>query len=83
VKSLGVAYLLWLAWSALRPDGAIRVEPRQAAEAGWITASARRADQHPEPEAFDLLPLASDALPVGRPETATAEILLLGASSWR
>lgn len=38
VKLLGVAYLLWLAWGALRGGGALRIERREAAEPGWRTA---------------------------------------------
>lgn len=38
VKLLGVAYLLWLTWGALRGGGALRIERREAAEPGWRTA---------------------------------------------
>ncbi|MEM9709964.1 MAG: LysE family translocator [Pseudomonadota bacterium] len=38
VKFAGVAYLLYLAWSALREGGALRVEPRQTRDSAWRIA---------------------------------------------
>lgn len=38
VKFAGVAYLLYLAWSALRAGGALRIDPDGAAEPGWRIA---------------------------------------------
>ncbi|MEM8730518.1 MAG: LysE family translocator [Pseudomonadota bacterium] len=38
VKFAGVAYLLYLAWSALRTDGALQIRADRAAEPGWRIA---------------------------------------------
>lgn len=38
VKFAGVAYLLYLAWQALKSDGALAVRPERSREAGWIVA---------------------------------------------
>ena len=45
VKYAGVAYLLWLAWGALKSGGALRVDPRRTADAGLRIA--RRAPARP------------------------------------
>jgi len=78
VKFAGVAYLLYLAWSALRSGGALRVEPRTVAEPGL--AVARRGALinilNPKLSIF-FLSLLTPFLS-GNPETVTQEILLLG-----
>ena len=74
-----MAYLLWLAWGALRGGGALAIERRETAEAGWRIA--RRGALinilNPKLSVFflALLPpfLSGDAA------TATAEMLTLGA----
>ena len=38
VKFAGVAYLLWLAWQALKSGGALSVSPGAARQAGWRIA---------------------------------------------
>ncbi len=38
VKFAGVAYLLWLAWQALKDDGALAVQSERAAQPGWRVA---------------------------------------------
>lgn len=38
VKFAGVAYLLWLAWGALRSGGALRVDATKSQDAGWRIA---------------------------------------------
>lgn len=78
VKFLGVAYLLWLAWSALRFGGALRVEPSTSAEPGF--AIARRGALinilNPKLSIF-FLSLLTPFLS-GNPATVTQETLLLG-----
>jgi threonine/homoserine/homoserine lactone efflux protein len=78
VKFAGVAYLLYLAWSALRSGGALRVEPRTQVEPGL--AIARRGALinilNPKLSIF-FLSLLTPFLS-GNPATVTREILLLG-----
>ncbi|AHM03874.1 Putative threonine efflux protein [Roseibacterium elongatum DSM 19469] len=78
VKFAGVAYLLYLAYSALRSGGALRVEPRTQAEPGL--AVARRGALinilNPKLSIF-FLSLLTPFLS-GSPETVTREILVLG-----
>lgn len=79
VKFAGVAYLLWLAWSALREGGALAVQPTASRESVW--AIARRGALinilNPKLSIFflALLPpfLSGDAA------SASAEMLALGA----
>jgi threonine/homoserine/homoserine lactone efflux protein len=79
VKYMGVAYLLWLAWSALRSGGALRVEPSASAEPG--PAIARRGALinilNPKLSIF-FLSLLTPFLS-GDPATVTQEIVILGA----
>jgi threonine/homoserine/homoserine lactone efflux protein len=78
VKVAGVAYLLWLAWSALRSGGSMRVEPRAQVEAGWVTARRGALINILNPKlSIFFLSLLTPFL-TGNPATATAEILLLG-----
>lgn len=78
VKVAGVAYLLYLAWSALRSGGALRVEPRAQVEPGL--AVARRGALinilNPKLSIF-FLSLMTPFLS-GDPATVTRETLLLG-----
>ena len=79
VKFAGVAYLLWLAWGALRQTGALSVKPRQTADSG--PAIARRGALinilNPKLSIF-FLALLPPFLS-GNPGTATAEMVALGA----
>ncbi len=79
VKFAGVAYLLYLAWSALRAGGALRVDAQVSDEAGWRIA--RRGvlinTLNPKLSIF-FLALLPPFLS-GVPETATAEMVMLGA----
>jgi threonine/homoserine/homoserine lactone efflux protein len=78
VKFAGVAYLLYLAWSALRSGGALRVEPRTQVEPGL--AVARRGALinvlNPKLSIF-FLSLLTPFLS-GNPDTVTHETLILG-----
>ena len=80
VKALGVAYLLWLAWGALRQGGALAIERREGAEAGWRTArrGALLNILNPKLSVF-FLALLPPFLS-GDPAAATAEMLTLGAA---
>ncbi len=79
VKFAGVAYLLWLAWSALSSGGAMRVEPRRDVESGWITARRGALINILNPKlSIFFLSLLTPFLS-GDPTTVTRETLLLGA----
>ena len=78
VKFAGVAYLLWLGWSALRDGGALSVTPDAAPEPG-LRIAARGAlinVLNPKLSVF-FLALLPPFL-TGDPATATAEMLALG-----
>lgn len=78
VKVAGVAYLLWLAWSALASGGAMRVEPKRRAEPGWVTARRGALINILNPKlSIFFLSLMTPFLS-GNPQTVTAETLLLG-----
>ncbi|MDG4649026.1 LysE family translocator [Roseibacterium sp. SDUM158017] len=78
VKFAGVAYLLWLAWSALQGGGAMRVEPRREDEAGWVTARRGALINILNPKlSIFFLSLLTPFLS-GEPATVTRETLLLG-----
>lgn len=78
VKFAGVAYLLWLAWQALKEGGALSVQSEQRAQPGWRVAwrGALINVLNPKLSIFflALLPpfLSGDAT------TVTQEMLLLG-----
>ncbi len=79
VKFAGVAYLLWLAWQALREGGALAVESEKKRE-HWIRIARRGAlinILNPKLSIF-FLALLPPFLS-GNPATATAEMVLLGA----
>ena len=79
VKFAGVAYLLWLAWSALQSGGAMRVEPRREVEQGWITARRGALINILNPKlSIFFLSLLTPFLS-GNPATVTQETILLGS----
>ena len=55
MKYLGVAYLLYLAWSMLREKGALAVEETDGPRSARKTITTGDPDQPPEPQADDLL----------------------------
>lgn len=79
VKFAGVAYLAWLAWQALRADGALAITPDTAR--AHLAATARRGALinilNPKLSLF-FMALLPPFL-TGDPATATAEIVTLGA----
>lgn len=79
VKFAGVAYLIWLAYGALRAGGALAVDPTRTAEAGLRIAKRGALINilHPKLSIF-FLALLPPFLS-GVPATATAEMVLLGA----
>lgn len=79
VKFAGVAYLLWLAYQALRSGGALAIEPNRAREPGWRIAvrGALINILNPKLSVF-FLALLPPFLS-GNPLTATLEMASLGA----
>ncbi|MCB1334151.1 MAG: LysE family translocator [Roseivivax sp.] len=79
VKTLGVGYLLWLAWQALRGSGALSIRPDSNRDSAF--AIARRGALinvlNPKLSIF-FLALLPPFLS-GDPATATAEMAMLGA----
>ena len=78
VKFAGVAYLLWLAWQALKPGGALHVSAEKRAESGWtiIRRGVLINTLNPKLSIF-FLALLPPFLS-GNPATATVEMLVLG-----
>ena len=56
LKWLGVVYLLFMAWQALRERGALKVEARGRCALGGEGDRHRIPDQHPQSKTVDLLP---------------------------
>ena len=78
VKYLGVAYLLYLAYSALRSGGALRVEPTTTTESGFHIAKRGALINILNPKlSIFFLSLLTPFLS-GNPTTVTQEILILG-----
>ncbi len=77
VKFAGVAYLLWLAWQALRAGGALKIDPTATRQSAW--AITRRGillnTLNPKLSIF-FLALLPPFLS-GAPDTATGEMLML------
>lgn len=79
VKFLGVAYLLYLAYSALRSGGALNVEPTTTQEHGFNIAKRGALINILNPKlSIFFLSLLTPFLS-GNPATVTAEILTLGS----
>lgn len=79
VKFAGVAYLLYLAWQALKTDGALSVAPGAGRQAGWriVRRGALINILNPKLSIF-FLALLPPFLS-GDPATATAEMAAMGA----
>ncbi len=78
VKFAGVAYLLWLAWGALRSGGALSVEPRRSADAGLRIARRGALINILNPKLSIFFLALLPPFLSGDPATATAEMVLLG-----
>ena len=79
VKLAGVAYLLWLAWGALRRGGALSIERREDAEPGWRTAWRGTLLNLLNPKLSVFFLALLPPFLTGDPASATAEMLTLGA----
>lgn len=79
VKFAGVAYLLWLAWGALRDGGALQVRAETTAEPGWRIARRGALINILNPKLSIFFLALLPPFLSGNPATVTAEMLLLGA----
>lgn len=78
VKFAGVAYLLYLAWSALKSGGALNVTAQTSAEAGWRIARRGALINVLNPKLSIFFLALLPPFLSGAPEAATAEMLALG-----
>ncbi|MEO1613757.1 MAG: LysE family translocator [Pseudomonadota bacterium] len=78
VKFAGVAYLLYLAWSALRAGGALNVAAETSAEAGWRIARRGALINILNPKLSIFFLALLPPFLSGAPEAATAEMFALG-----
>jgi threonine/homoserine/homoserine lactone efflux protein len=79
VKFAGVAYLLWLAWGALRAGGAIAVDPKRTAESGLRIARRGALINILNPKLSIFFLALLPPFLSGNAATATAEMILMGA----
>ncbi len=78
VKFAGVAYLLYLAWSAVSSDGALSIQPDRKQENLFRTARRGALINILNPKLSIFFLALLPPFLSGTPDTATAEMLLLG-----
>jgi len=79
VKFAGVAYLLWLAWGALRSEGALAVSATRTAEPGLRIAQRGALINILNPKLSIFFLALLPPFLSGNPATATAEMVGMGA----
>lgn len=79
VKFAGVAYLLWLAWQALKTDGALAIRANERPESGWATARRGVLINALNPKLSIFFLALLPPFLTGDPATATAEMVTLSA----
>lgn len=79
VKLLGVAYLLYLAWQALRSDGALSISAQRSTEAGPVIARRGALINILNPKLSIFFLALLPPFLSGDPQSATAEMAGLGA----
>ncbi len=79
VKFAGVAYLLYLAWQALKADGALRVSPDAKPQSTFKIARRGALINILTPKLSIFFLALLPPLLSGNPATATAEMVMLGA----
>ncbi len=79
VKFAGVAYLLYLAWQALKSDGALSVEATPATQSFWRIARRGALINILNPKLSVFFLALLPPFLSGEPATATVEMLILGA----
>lgn len=78
VKFAGVAYLLYLAWSALSSDGALAISPDRSRDADWRIARRGALINILNPKLSIFFLALLPPFLSGNPASATAEMALLG-----
>ncbi|MEM6406889.1 MAG: LysE family translocator [Pseudomonadota bacterium] len=78
VKFAGVAYLLYLAWSALREGGALNVKAQPMQQSGWVIARRGALINILNPKLSIFFLALLPPFLSGNPATATLEMSLLG-----
>mgnify|MGYP001821354297 CR=1 FL=1 len=78
VKFAGVAYLLYLAWGALRAGGALSISEKRTQDAGWIIARRGALINILNPKLSIFFLALMPPFLSGTPATATLEMSLLG-----
>ena len=78
VKFAGVAYLLWLAWSALSSEGALAITPDRSRDADWRIARRGALINILNPKLSIFFLALLPPFLSGDPGTATAEMVLMG-----
>ena len=78
VKFAGVAYLLYLAWQALKSDGALAVRPDRRCENGWIVARRGVLINVLNPKLSIFFLALLPPFLSGNPAGATAEMMVMG-----
>ncbi|UYV37927.1 LysE family translocator [Rhodobacteraceae bacterium D3-12] len=78
VKFAGVAYLLWLAWQALKEGGALAVQSERAAQPGWRVAWRGILINFLNPKLSIFFLALLPPFLSGDPATVTGEMLVLG-----
>lgn len=79
VKFAGVAYLLYLAWQALRDGGALRIENRAGTEGGWRIARRGALINILNPKLSVFFLALLPPFLSGNPAQATTEMVVLGS----
>ena len=79
VKFAGVAYLLWLAWGALRSGGAVSVDPARSRDTAWSIARRGALINILNPKLSIFFLALLPPFLSGDPATATAEMMMFGA----
>lgn len=79
VKFAGVAYLLYLAWQAIKSDGALSISPGAARQSGWQIARRGALINILNPKLSIFFLALLPPFLSGDQGTATSEMILLGA----
>lgn len=78
VKFAGVAYLLWLAWSSLRSEGALNVSSQKSSDPGWRIARRGALINVLNPKLSIFFLALLPPFLSGNAATATSEMTILG-----
>ena len=79
VKCAGVGYLLYLAWQAVRSDGALAIQPNRSRDADWRIARQGALINILNPKLSIFFLALLPPFLSGNPATATSEMMAMGA----